>query len=90
MSGVVKAVKKVFKKIKENNVLKTIAVAAAVWFTVVTATAYFAAPEAGLGAALSSSASSLCSTTKEFFGAEAGAMRPTCYWSGHCVKLGSM
>jgi hypothetical protein len=77
MSGVVKSVKKVFKKVKKelerNKVLKTIVVAAAVWFTVGTATAYFAAPEAGLGAAMSSSASSMWASTTQFFGAEAAA-----------------
>lgn len=69
MSGIAKAIKKVFK----SNIFKTIVVAAAIWFTAGTASAYFAAPEAGIGAAMSSSASTMWGQTTQFFGAEAAA-----------------
>ena len=71
MFGIAKGIKKVFKKIKENKILSTIVVAGAVWWAVGTANAFFAAPEAGLGSAMSTSASNIWSTTTEFFGAEA-------------------
>lgn len=84
MSGLVKAVKKVFKKVKKavksvlkSDIFKAVAVAAIVWFSVGTASAYFAAPNAGLGAAMSSSASSMWATTTSFFGAEAAATGAT-------------
>jgi len=67
MSGIAKAIKKVFK----SDVFKVIVVAAAVWFTAGTASAYFAAPEAGLGSAMSQSASTMWSQTTTFFGATA-------------------
>ena len=43
MSGIAKAIKKVFK----SKIFKAIVVVAAVWFTAGTATAYFAAPRPG-------------------------------------------
>ncbi len=67
MSGIARAIKKVFK----SDIFKVIVVAAAVWFTAGTASAYFAAPEAGLGAAMSQSASTMWSTTTNFFSASA-------------------
>lgn len=73
MSGVVKGLKKVFRKLKESKILKAIVVAAIVWFTVGTASAYFAAPQAGLGSAMSTTATNMWSTTTQFFGAEATA-----------------
>jgi hypothetical protein len=77
MSGLVKSVKKVFKKIVKSPIFKAIAIAAIVWFTAGTAAAYFAAPQAGLGAAMSSSASTMWSTTTSFFGADAAATATT-------------
>jgi len=71
MSGVVKTVKKAFKK---NPVLTTIVVAAAVWFTAGTAAAYFAAPQAGMGAAMSTSATSMWTATTSAFAAEGAAV----------------
>jgi len=65
MSGIAKAIKKVFS----SSLFKVIVVAAAIWFTAGTATAYFAAPQAGLGAAMSTSASTMWTQTATFFGA---------------------
>ena len=59
MSGVVKTVKKAFKK---NPILTTIVIAAAVWFTAGVAMAYMAAPSAGMGGAMSASATSMWTT----------------------------
>ena len=73
MSGLIKAVKKVFKKVVKSPIFKAIATAAIIYFTVGTATAYFAAPQLGLGAAASSTASSMWTATTSFFGAEAAA-----------------
>jgi len=58
---------KVFRK-----ALKVVAVAAVIWFTAGTASAYMAAPQAGIGAAMSSSAASMYTTTASVF-AGAGA-----------------
>lgn len=84
MSGVAKAVGKVFKKVKEtvsdvietvkeNDFLKAVAIAGLVWFAAGTASAYFAAPEAGIGSAMSTSASNMYTTTAQFFGADVAA-----------------
>ncbi len=70
MSGVAKAVKKVFKKIKEDP-LKAIITIAVIWWTAGTAMNYFAAPELGMGAAASAQTSSMWTSTTEFFAASA-------------------
>jgi len=72
MSGI-PIIGKIFDAIMDSPVLKAVVVAAAVWFTAGTATAYFAAPQAGLGAAMQSSASSMWTATTNFFGADAAA-----------------
>lgn len=80
MSGIKKGLKKAFKKVKKvakSKIGKTILAGAAIWFTAGTASAYFAAPQAGLGAAMSASANSmyLTATTGSFVsGAEAAGM----------------
>lgn len=71
MSGLVKGVKKVFNKIVKSPIFKAVAVAAIIWFTAGTAAAYFAAPSAGIGSAMASSATTMWTTTASFFGAEA-------------------
>ena len=77
MSGVTKSIKKVFKRVRKSKLLKTAIIGAAVWFTAGTASAYYAAPQAGLGSAMSASANSmyLTATTGSFVsGAEAAGM----------------
>ena len=63
MSGIFKSVKKVFNKLKESKIVKAVVIAAAIWFTAGAAMAYFAAPAAGLGGAMSASASSMWATS---------------------------
>jgi len=68
MSGISKKFKKV---------LKVVAIAAVVWFTAGTASAYMAAPNAGIGSAMSASANSMWLTASGgafVSGAEAGLM----------------
>lgn len=83
MSGIAKSVKKVFKKtvdtaerVLKSDLAKTMVVAAGIYWGVGTAQAYFAAPEAGLGSAMSSSANSMWTSTSSFFsgGAPPGAV----------------
>lgn len=52
-----KAIKKVWEAVKP--IVKPLLIAAAIYFTAGTATAFFAAPSAGLGAAMSSTATSM-------------------------------
>ncbi|MBW2690540.1 MAG: hypothetical protein JRC99_11485 [Deltaproteobacteria bacterium] len=79
MSGIVKGVKKIFKKIKESNILKVAVAAAAIWFTAGTAMNYFgaasgAAGTAGsLGASMSAQASSMWGSVTNAFTSEAVA-----------------
>jgi len=54
MSGV-PIIGKVYKKIMDTPLLKVAVIGAAIWFTAGTASAYYAAPELGLGAAMSTS-----------------------------------
>ncbi len=78
MSGIAKGIKKVFKKVRESKLLKTIAIAAAIWFTVGTAQAYFAGPTQGMFAeSMSASASNMWTTTSEFFAADSVATGTT-------------
>ena len=64
----------VVEDVVESDVFKVVAVAAVVWFTVGTASAYFAGPTAGsFGASASASATNMWSSTTAFFGGEAAA-----------------
>ena len=63
MSGVIKTIKKSFKK---NPILTTIVVGAAIWWTAGVASAYMATPGAGIGSAMSSSATSMWTTATNF------------------------
>ena len=95
MSGIVKSVKKVFKKvhkvmkkivdpldlvgklksaIKKNKFLRVIVMAAAIYFTAGVAAAYFAAPAAGLGAAMSSTATTMWTGVTSAFSSAGSAL----------------
>lgn len=57
------AVKKVFKKIKENKILKTVAIVAAAWYLAGAASAYFNGPQSvGLADSLAASGESMWSS----------------------------
>ena len=62
VTSIAKGVKNVAKKVWESKIGKLLIMAAAVYFTYGAVTAYAAAPSAGIGAAMSSSASSMWST----------------------------
>jgi hypothetical protein len=73
ISKVFKKIGKAIKKVFKSKIFKAVLIAAAIWFTAGTAAAYFAAPQAGLMSAMSTSASSMWSTTVSFFGGSTGA-----------------
>ena len=77
MSGIIKSVAKVFKKvvkaIKKVPIIKAVVIAAAIWFTAGAAMNYFAAPGLGVGNAMSMQATSMWQATTTAFATEGGA-----------------